>query len=580
MIALLTCFAASTIFLTNHLFEENFIRGDAFSYFAYLYAWVVEGQLGFSFYPGLPPEISNRLWLGHFNGAYIPRMTFGVAMLQLPFYLTAHLLAPVLGFEANGWTFPYQISAALGGLFWFFLGLQNLQKILFEYFSQRVAGITLVLLVVATNLLYYAGAENTVSHVYSFSLVSIALRFFNDWLKQNQLKILIISFLCIGFTVLIRPTNAVVVIALAGFLFSHKGAFKKVNLKEVLLAAAIGALPVLLQFLYWKVQTGSWLVYTYRDEHLFFSRPMILQGLFSYRNGWLLYTPVMIVAYLGFYPLMKKYPRIALGIFITLVLHVYIVFSWWCWYYGSSLSIRPMVDIYALIAFPLAAITERLVHAPAWARLCSIGIAMLLVVNNLVQIWQYANGWLSGSDMSKKAFYTLLLNLDPPKNIAHLGMWKAPDTDRLKAGLYERCKRDTVVAKHWEVVPDNPVKISRDRVYSPSIEKNATEINTSFDRYLVLEVVVSGADADEKKTLLTLEFVDQRQVVEYHAIPIGEFGKDFSERPVSLKSYWRKPKNMSDSASVKAYVWCNNCSGELIVHRIVMEEIDCPYASP
>ena len=62
------------------------------------------------------------------------------------------------------------------------------------------------------------------------------------------------------------------------------------------------------QLLYWKTVTGNYLFYSYADEGFFFLNPQILKGLFSYRNGWLIYSPVMFFALLGI-PFLYRYAK-------------------------------------------------------------------------------------------------------------------------------------------------------------------------------------------------------------------------------------------------------------------------------
>ena len=58
-------------------------------------------------------------------------------------------------------------------LFYLIFGLFFLRKTLLLFFSEFIASIVLVVLVVGTNLLYYSSSEPCMSHAYSFSLISI-----------------------------------------------------------------------------------------------------------------------------------------------------------------------------------------------------------------------------------------------------------------------------------------------------------------------------------------------------------------------------------------------------------------------
>jgi hypothetical protein len=108
--------------------------------------------------------------------------------------------------------------------------------------------------------------------------------------------------------------------------------------------------------LYFGKQTpahGSY--YSYGDEGFFFTNPQIINGLFSYRKGWLIYTPLMIFALLGILTLARrKFQQFFIPVLIFTVANIYVVYSWWCWWYGGSFGSRPMIDSYPLMAVALA----------------------------------------------------------------------------------------------------------------------------------------------------------------------------------------------------------------------------------
>src|SRR5690606_12661650 len=91
------------------------------------------------------------------------------------------------------------------------------------------------------------------------------------------------------------------------------------------------------------------------DEGFDFLKPHILGCLISYKKGWLTYTPIMVLSLIGFVPLYKKQKAIFFGILVFSLVSLYITFSWRCWWYGGSFSMRAVVQYYALLVFPLSA---------------------------------------------------------------------------------------------------------------------------------------------------------------------------------------------------------------------------------
>ena len=68
----------------------------------------------------------------------------------------------------------------------------------------------------------------------------------------------------------------------------------------------------------------------------------------------------MLFAVAGIFYLPRYIKGVTLGISVFLVLNVYIIFSWWSWWYGGSFGARPMIDSYGILAIPLAAMIEQM----------------------------------------------------------------------------------------------------------------------------------------------------------------------------------------------------------------------------
>jgi hypothetical protein len=250
----------------------------------------------------------------HPSGNKLMKYSVGMAVQYLPFFLTAHALAPALGYPADGFSKPYQFSVQFGSLLFCFVGLWFLRKVLLEYFKEGAVAWLLILYALGRNYLNYGAIDGAMTHNWLFSwyaiLMWLSVKFYT---KPRYLTGLGIG-LVLGIMALTRPTEVIAaIIPLAWGLHHVKLNDIKARLvfiKEHFLKYALAVIAMIavgsIQLIYWKYATGEWLVYSYEDQGFTWLRPHVINYTFNYRSGWLLYTPLMIFAWIGFIPLIKK----------------------------------------------------------------------------------------------------------------------------------------------------------------------------------------------------------------------------------------------------------------------------------
>lgn len=422
--------------------SNEIIHHDVISYWAYLPAAFIYHDLSFEFVSDLPAGFEGRIWTHSAeNGNQVLKMTMGNSLLWTPFFLAAHAYAHVSEYQSDGYSLPYSIAIFIAGLFYLAVGLIFLNKTLKFYFNDLTIALVLILLVFGTNLLHYAVIEPGMSHVYSFCLFSMYLFVTMRWSTtrswSNSLKLGLIT----GLIILVRPSNIVVVlIPLLWGVTTIKSFKEKLHIffkcKYRIIFAVFVALGVVsLQIIYWKSVTGEFFYYSYGDEGFFFLHPHIIDGLFSYRNGWLVYTPVMLFALLGFWYLKKQIPGLFWTILIFLIVNIYIIFCWWCWWYGGSFGARTMIESYAFLSLPLAAVIQKISEKHRIVRGIFIIIFGTLVWVNLFQMRQYRTSLLHWDSMSKKAYWGIFLKGYFPDKYQE--MLESPDYESAKAGKPE-----------------------------------------------------------------------------------------------------------------------------------------------
>lgn len=201
----------------------------------------------------------------------------------------------------------------------------------------------------------------------------------------------------------------------------------------LLIIAVVAFIIWIPQLLYWKITTGSYLYYSYQDEHFFFNDPVIMKGLFGFRKGWLLYTPIMIFSFAGIFLLRKKLPSFFFAVLIYVVLNTFIILSWWCWWYGGSFGARAFIDSYGLMAIPLGTVLLYLWNERKTLFFGLIVICSFLTYFNQFQTRQYIAGSLHWDAMTKEAYWNNFLSLHVVGNYEQL--LDHPDYQAAKKGI-------------------------------------------------------------------------------------------------------------------------------------------------
>ena len=417
--------------------EDRVIGADIISYYAYLPATLIFQDIKLEKHETMKNGIFWPETLP--SGARVIKTSMGLSFLYAPFFLGAHAWSKLFGLDAFGYSPVYKIGLLISALFYFFIGLFFLRKILKLYFSENITAITIIAVAVGTNLMYYATREATMSHVYNFALYNIFIWLTIQWHKKQNLAGLLVLGALAGLISLVRPSNIIIlaffflynVYSLKSFLAKLRFVFTKFHW-FVLMGLAFTAIWIP-QMLYWKVLTGDFLFNSYTTERFFFNNPHFIGGLFSYRKGWFIYTPIMVMAILGFVFLFKKMKEFSWAIPLFTLLNMYIIFSWWCWWYGGSYGMRALIDSYGMLAIPMALLFSEVLKYRKYLYKIAVGIVIVLIAQNLFFMRKYKRGSIHWDSMTKEAFWFSYWRISP-----HSEYWELlekPDYDRARQGL-------------------------------------------------------------------------------------------------------------------------------------------------
>ncbi|MDF2436430.1 MAG: hypothetical protein K0Q95_806 [Bacteroidota bacterium] len=386
------------------------IWADAAGYYVHLPIWFVYRNDAKAFPDNITEQTGHGFRIDSLNNKIITKYYCGTAMMMSPFFLTAHVLAEPLGFEADGFSKIYSYSLYFSGIVYCCLGLFLLSVFLQKHFSTSIALLSSFILFISTNLFYYAIDAPGMSHIYSFFLVSLFLYSTQKLLGEEKLIYYIFFFLAFVLAVLTRPTNAIIILFP---LFYENGAFVKrsrvlvKNSLKVAISIVLGILCLLPQLFYFKSISGSYFTYPYGQETFSnLGHPHILETWFSPNNGLFIYAPVLLLSVLGIFMMIReknKFGYYLAGIFLLMS---YLFASWWNWWFGCSFGARSFVDFYPILSIAMAWCIQR-IWPQRNTRYFLFGFVIICSVMYF-NIEYYYDGCFYGDTWDFKAFIKLL----------------------------------------------------------------------------------------------------------------------------------------------------------------------------
>ncbi len=424
---------------------DRIISWDVLHYYAYLPAVFIYNDIELKYVSENPDAYRDKVWpINSPLGKNTIMTTMGMAIMYTPAFLSTYVYMQLAGHtEDDGYGPPYRLGLVIGTLGYLFLALLLLKKTLIQFFDPLPVALTLLIIGLGTNLYHYTAAEATMSHAYSFFLFAAFLYLTVAWHSKPGLKPSILLGLVSGMVALVRPTNAII-----GLVFLLWGVTNFVTLKEkfrlytqnyklviyIILFALLVWIP---QIIYWKQLTGMYFFNGYgSDQGFFFNNPQVFNSLFSYRKGWLVYTPAMILSFIGLIFMMKKLKGIAIPLIVFTVLNVYIISSWWAWWYGGGFGLRAYVESYALYSVGFAAFFQWLFGFRKWFINAPAMILILaLIALNLFQTRQYHFGSIHYVGMTKEAYWHSFLRLKPYGDFYK--KLTIPNMEKARKGVYE-----------------------------------------------------------------------------------------------------------------------------------------------
>lgn len=393
--------------------ETNFVW-DGMGYYSYLPStFYYNGSFEF--------EVYNVNFLGKTKaGARLPKYTYGVALLEAPFFCTAMFISSFTGNSKNGFSSLFADIVRFGNIVYVFIGLLFLRKLLLNFFNEPVVTITLFCCLFGSMVYMYTFIQSEISHGYLFALFCIFLYLTFKWHQTpNRFYSIWLAF-TITLISITRFTE--IYIALVFFLwevkrprdFKTKFKFFIKNAKCFVWVPIFAVILWLPQMAVWKHYLGSFCLNPYGGERFFWKDPQILNILFSYRKGWVTYTPIVLLSFVGVLFIKRDFPLSKITFAFIIASTVYAFSCWWDWNYGGCFGARAFCQLMALLAIPIASLLNYVMYENIHKKIRDVFTASVFVFIfscaflNISQSYQYAvQGFLHPFNMSKDLYWPM-----------------------------------------------------------------------------------------------------------------------------------------------------------------------------
>ena len=498
----------------------------------------------------------------------------GMAMLFLPFFWLGHGLAFLLDYPMDGFSMPYQIAMVIGGLVYTFIGLIYLRKILLHFFTEKLTSLVLLIMVLATNYSHHLTLKNLETVNVLFMFVAVLIWNTLQWHKTQKLINVLAIGISITFMSLVKPSEVLIVFLPIFYgVYNQESLLSKWKLIQAnrtqffwtFLVCLVIALP---QMSYWYSRTGSLFYDSYINPGVGLDvlSPYVFESLFSFKKGWFLYTPVMILAVLGFYFFFKKKREIALSFFLYVLFTSYIIFSWTEWWYGAAFSNRPLITVYPIFAISLGFFLQFIGEKRRITKLFVLVFILGATFLNQFQWWQLREGILDPYRMTKEYYLATFLKTSATEaDKKLLSVYRNFDGSHQFTNKSDYTLKSTFLVSPSDTSPSFLLTSSEE--FSPVFEKPFESLTEKDHIWAEVMVTYTNSSMSKSKLPLVVAHMNRKEGAYGYSSSQLSVWSDSSQNELVHKSFYMTPNVRNSQDGLKIYLW-NNSQAEMKIERM------------
>ncbi len=301
------------------------------------------------------------------------------------------------------------------------LTIAGLWFVLRKYFTAGVTVVTLLLLFAGTNFFVMTVYSGAIQASILLALMVVVVWMTQRWYDKPGWVEAVMTGLAMGTLVFIKPSGFASVLlfffwgAYNRETFSHKWKLFNQNRIQVLMILMLFIVGIALRLIYPQAFAGSWFCdYVQHKRVIYLLAPNLWLVLFSIKNGWLIYTPLVLLSIPGFYILAERNKPIFYATFLYSLVFTLMLASSPDVATPDNFSQQRMSEIFAVLFIPIGYFVSW-VHEGRWIRRSFYGILITAICGlSLFQTWQYRtkilNPWFTTPEYYEAAFLKTAVN--------------------------------------------------------------------------------------------------------------------------------------------------------------------------
>lgn len=380
------------------------IGSDGLDYYAHLRSVMIDQDLNyenefrdFNKYNHYVPDYNIKTETGYVKNGH----PIGPALLWIPWFVIANCITYltnifIFKIPSDGYSMFYQIFIGIGSIIYGLLAIFFIYKITRTFFNEFISKLSILVILLSTNLIYYFINEQSMSHLPSLFCVSL---FIYLWIRdygKRTFKSYFWMGLVSGLMTLMRYQNVffgvLILYELLEFLLKDKITLRKIyNTLNKSLIYFLGLSILLIpQLIVFKVIYGSFLINPYDNLGNFNFASYLVEVILSPNYGLVIWTPLILFSFIGMYYFTKDYKKIGLLFLLCFLIQWIIIssFEGWGVNVSSMFGLRHLIECSFIFVVGLGAFIKRFYNKNIFLSI----LFGIFIVWNCLLILQYITG--------------------------------------------------------------------------------------------------------------------------------------------------------------------------------------------